>query len=123
MVRSGVRTRVLCGKPLPKDSGLRPRSWQELVPAGEPQGKLDTKAAGGCTLVVARTEELIAGLGEVGLAIRGNHAIRAAVAPTRNAFCRILAEGGTGGVEGDTASIAEVFALLGDACVRESDRA
>lgn len=123
MVRSGVRTRVLCGKPLPKDSGLRPRGWQEPVPAGEPQGKLDTKAAGGGTLVVARTEELIAGLGEVGLAIRGNHAIRAAVAPTRNASCRILAEGGTGGVEGDTASIAEVFALLGDACVRESDRA
>ena len=120
---AGAAAVVMEDKTFPKDSSLRLGGRQDLVPLGEFQGKVEAAKAAGGVLVVARTEALIAGLGEVGLAIRGNHAIRAAVAPTRNASCRILAEGGTGGVEGDTASIAEVFALLGDACVRESDRA
>ena len=65
----------------------------------------------------------IAASGKVGLVICGNHAIRAAVAAMRGVFRRILAEGGIAGVEGDIASVAEVFALQGDARVRELEKA
>ena len=65
----------------------------------------------------------IAELGKVGLVICGNHAIRAAVAAMQNAFRRILAEGGIAGVESEIASVAEVFALQGDARMRELEKA
>jgi phosphonopyruvate hydrolase len=65
----------------------------------------------------------VAILGKVGLIICGNHAIRAAVAAMQGTFRRILAEGGIAGVEGDIASVAEVFALQGDAKMRELERA
>jgi phosphonopyruvate hydrolase len=65
----------------------------------------------------------VAALGKVGLIICGNHAIRAAVAAMQGTFRRILAEGGIAGVEGDIASVAEVFALQGDAHMREVEKA
>jgi len=65
----------------------------------------------------------VAILGKVGLIICGNHAIRAAVAAMQGTFRRILAEGGIAGVEGDIASVAEVFALQGDAKMRELESA
>ena len=65
----------------------------------------------------------IAASGKVGLIICGNHAIRAAVAAMRSVFRRILAEGGIAGVEGGIASVAEVFALQGDAHMRELEKA
>lgn len=65
----------------------------------------------------------VAALGKVGLIICGNHAVRAAVAAMRDTFRRIIAEGGIAGVEGDIASVAEVFALQGDAHMREVERA
>jgi phosphonopyruvate hydrolase len=65
----------------------------------------------------------VAALGKVGLIICGNHAIRAAVAAMRDTFRRIIAEGGIAGVESDIASVAEVFALQGDAHMREVERA
>jgi len=65
----------------------------------------------------------VAALGKVGLIICGNHAIRAAVAAMQNTFRRILAEGGIAGVESDIASVAEVFALQGDAHMRELEKA
>ena len=65
----------------------------------------------------------IAASGKVGLVICGNHAIRAAVATMRSVFRRILAEGGIAGVEGGIASVAEVFALRGDARMRELEKA
>jgi len=65
----------------------------------------------------------VAILGKVGLIICGNHAIRAAVAAMQGTFQRILAEGGIAGVEGDIASVAEVFALQGDAKMRELESA
>jgi phosphonopyruvate hydrolase len=61
----------------------------------------------------------VAALGKVGLIICGNHAIRAAVAAMQRTFARIIAEGGIAGVEGDIASVADVFALQGDAHMRE----
>jgi phosphonopyruvate hydrolase len=64
----------------------------------------------------------IAGLGKVGLVICGNHAIRAAVAAMQDVFRRILAEGGIAGVENDIASVADVFALQGDAHMRELEK-
>jgi len=64
----------------------------------------------------------IAALGKVGLVICGNHAIRAAVAAMQNVFRRILAEGGIAGVEKDIASVADVFALQGDARMRELEK-
>jgi phosphonopyruvate hydrolase len=64
----------------------------------------------------------VAALGKVGLIICGNHAIRAAVAAMRDTFRRIIAEGGIAGVESGIASVAEVFALQGDADMRELER-
>jgi hypothetical protein len=40
----------------------------------------------------------------------------------RNVFRRILAEGGIAGVEQQIASVAEVFALQGDARMRELEK-
>jgi phosphonopyruvate hydrolase len=65
----------------------------------------------------------VAATGKVGLIICGNHAIRAAVAAMQKTFRRILAEGGIAGVEGEIASVAEVFALQGDAQMRELEKA
>ncbi|MGA8078205.1 MAG: phosphonopyruvate hydrolase [Xanthobacteraceae bacterium] len=65
----------------------------------------------------------IAALGKVGLVICGNHAIRAAVAAMQNTFRRILAEGGIAGVEKDIATVADVFALQGDARMRDLEKA
>jgi 2-methylisocitrate lyase-like PEP mutase family enzyme len=64
----------------------------------------------------------IAALGKVGLVICGNHAIRAAVAAMQNTFRRILADGGIAGVENEIASVADVFALQGDAQMREVEK-
>ena len=64
----------------------------------------------------------IAALGKVGLIICGNHAIRAATAAMRNVFRRILAEGGIAGVEKDIAPVVDVFALQGDAQMREIEK-
>jgi len=65
----------------------------------------------------------IAALNKVGLIICGNHAIRAAVAAMQNVFRRILAEGGISGVEGEIASVTDVFALQGDKRMRELEKA
>jgi phosphonopyruvate hydrolase len=62
-------------------------------------------------------------LGKVGLIICGNHAVRAAVAAMRAVFARIRADGGIAGVEGDIAAVADVFALQGDAHLRELEKA
>ncbi len=183
---AGVAAVVMEDKTFPKDSSLRPGGRQALVSIAEFQGKIEAAKAVGGMLVVARTEALIAGLGQdealrrgaayveagadailihskqktpdeilsfcrawprrtplalvptsypqlsfadiaelgkVGLVICGNHAIRAAIAAMRSAFKRILAEGGIAGVEGDIASVADVFALQGDARMRELEKA
>ncbi|HEV2575164.1 MAG TPA: phosphonopyruvate hydrolase [Beijerinckiaceae bacterium] len=185
-VAAGVAAVVMEDKTFPKDSSLRPGGRQELVPMEEFQGKIAAAKAVAGPLVVARTEALIAGLGEaealrravayveagadailihskqktpdetvafcrawpghaplvlvptsypqlsfadvaalgkVGLIICGNHAIRAAVAAMQNTFRRILAEGGIAGVEADIASVADVFALQGDAHMRALEKA
>ena len=64
----------------------------------------------------------VAALGKVGLIICGNHAIRTAVAAMQATFRRIIAEGGIAGVERDIASVADVFALQGDARMREIEK-
>jgi phosphonopyruvate hydrolase len=183
---AGVAAVVIEDKTFPKDSSLRPGGRQELVGIEEFQGKVAAAKAASPVLVVARTEALIAdlgqdealrrgaayaeagadavlihskrktpdeilafcrawpgrvplvlvptsypqlsfseiaGLGKVGLVICGNHAVRAAVAGMRAAFGRILAEGGIAGVEGEIASVADVFALQGDAALRDLERA
>lgn len=183
---AGVAAVVMEDKTFPKDSSLRAEGRQELVPTVEFQGKLAAATADGAVLVIARTEALIAGLGQhealrrgmayadagadavlihskqktpdeimafchawpgrvplvlvptsnpqlsfadvaslgkVGLIICGNHAIRAAVRAMQSTFRRILAEGGIAGVEGDIASVGEVFALQGDGHMRELEKA
>src|SRR5436190_5058407 len=71
-VAAGVAAIVIEDKTFPKDSSLRASGRQELVPVGEFAGKLAAaKAAVGETLVVARTEALIAGLGEAEALRRG----------------------------------------------------
>lgn len=65
----------------------------------------------------------IGALGKVGLVICGNHAIRAAVAAMQRTFQRIVAEAGIAGVEADIASVADIFALQGDAAMRDLEKA
>jgi phosphonopyruvate hydrolase len=59
----------------------------------------------------------IAALGKVGLVICGNHAVRTCVASMRNTFGRILQDGGLAGVDGDIASVSDIFALQGDSAM------
>ncbi len=64
-VAAGVAAIVIEDKTFPKDSSLRAGGRQELVPVEEFQGKIAAaKAAAGDAVVIARTEALIAGLGE-----------------------------------------------------------
>ena len=53
----------------------------------------------------------MAASGKVGLAIWGNHAIRAAVAAMQDVFARIRADGGIHGVDRDIVPVAEIFRL------------
>jgi phosphonopyruvate hydrolase len=61
---AGVAAVVIEDKTFPKDSSLRPGGRQALVPIGEFEGKIEAAKAAGAVLVVARTEALIAGLGQ-----------------------------------------------------------
>ena len=71
-VEAGVAAVVMEDKTFPKDSSLRAGGRQELVPVGEFQGKIAAaKAAAGDVVVIARTEALIAGLGEKEALARG----------------------------------------------------
>src|SRR5438045_7759054 len=61
---AGVAAVFIEDKTFPKDSSLRAGGRQELVPIREFQGKLAAAKATGSVLVMARTEALIAGLGQ-----------------------------------------------------------
>src|SRR5438045_8294801 len=61
---AGVAAVVIEDKTFPKDSSLRAGGRQELVPVTEFQGKLAAAKAAGTILVIARTQTLIAGLGQ-----------------------------------------------------------
>lgn len=72
-VAAGAAAVVMEDKTFPKDSSLRAGGRQELVPILEFQGKIEAaKAAANSALVVARTEALIAGLGQEEALRRGN---------------------------------------------------
>jgi phosphoenolpyruvate phosphomutase len=64
----------------------------------------------------------IAALGKVAIVIYGNHAIRAAVTAMQQVFARILAEGGTAGVEEEIAPVEEIFRLQRMDALRETER-
>ncbi len=61
---AGVAAVVIEDKTFPKDSSLRPGGRQVLVPVEEFQGKIEAARSSGGLLVIARTEALIAGLGQ-----------------------------------------------------------
>jgi phosphonopyruvate hydrolase len=61
---AGVAAVVMEDKTFPKDSSLRPGGRQVLVPVEEFQGKVEAARLSGGPMVVARTEALIAGLGQ-----------------------------------------------------------
>jgi len=61
---AGVAAVVIEDKTFPKDSSLRPGGRQVLVPVEEFQGKIEAARLPCGPLVVARTEALIAGLGQ-----------------------------------------------------------
>ena len=61
---AGVAAVVIEDKIFPKDSSLRPGGRQLLVAIEEFQGKIEAAQLSGGPLVVARTEALIAGLGQ-----------------------------------------------------------
>jgi len=72
-VAAGVAAVVMEDKTFPKDSSLRADGRQELVQVAEFQGKIEAaKATARGTLVVARTEALIAGLGQQEALRRGS---------------------------------------------------
>ena len=62
-VSAGVAGVVMEDKTFPKDSSLRQDGRQELVRIEEFQGKIEAARTAGC-VVIARTEALIAGLGQ-----------------------------------------------------------
>jgi phosphonopyruvate hydrolase len=64
----------------------------------------------------------VTALGNVGLIICGNQAIRAAAAAMRETFRRILADGGIGGVENTIATVEDIFALQGDGAMRQIEK-
>lgn len=178
---------VIEDKTFPKDSSLRVDGRQSLVSIPEFQGKIAAAKDLGSMLVIARTEALIAGLGQtealeralayekagadailihskqetpdevlsfchawtgkvplvlvptsypqlsfkdigrltdnkVGLVICGNHAVRAAVAGMRSAFKKIVEEDGIASVEGEIASVKDIFELQRDEEMRELER-
>ena len=77
-VAAGVAAVVMEDKTFPKDSSLRAGGRQELVAVSEFQGKIEAaKAAAGGGLVLARTEALIAGLGEAEALRRGESYVEA----------------------------------------------
>ncbi|KIW25837.1 phosphonopyruvate hydrolase [Cladophialophora immunda] len=184
---AGVAGIVIEDKTFPKDSSLRIDGRQSLVTVAEFQGKIAAAKDLGSMLVIARTEALIAGLGQeealkraqayaeagadailihskqktpdeildfcrawpyqvplvivptsypqlsfeeiyrltngkVGLVICGNHSIRATVASLKRTYGQILQDGGIASVERDIAPVADVFALQGDASMRELER-
>ena len=61
----------------------------------------------------------IGALDTVGMVICGNHAIRAAITGMRRCFEQIREEGGIAGADGKIASVQDVFAVMGDAEMRE----
>jgi phosphonopyruvate hydrolase len=61
---AGVAAVVMEDKTFPKDSSLRVGGRQDLVPIAEFQGKVEAARIEGGPLVIARTEALIAGLGQ-----------------------------------------------------------
>jgi phosphonopyruvate hydrolase len=68
---AGVAAVVIEDKTFPKDSSLRPGGRQVLVAIEEFQGKIEAARLPGGPLVVARTEALIAGLGQAEALRRG----------------------------------------------------
>lgn len=184
---AGVAAIVIEDKTFPKDSSLRVDGRQALVSIPEFRGKIRAAKERGSMLVIARTEALIAGLGQeealerasayaeagadailvhskqktpdevlsfcrawpgsvplvvvptsypqlsfdeinrltdgkVRLIICGNHSIRSTVAALRHTFRRIAQDGGIAGVEGEIAPVRDVFALQGDASMREIEK-
>ncbi|KGE00432.1 phosphoenolpyruvate phosphomutase [Achromobacter sp. RTa] len=83
---------------------------------------------GGVPLVLVPTaypqlrESDIQALGNVGLVIYGNHAIRAAVGAMRDVFARIRRDGGIHEVDASLPAVKEIIALQGDAGMRELER-
>jgi phosphoenolpyruvate phosphomutase len=59
------------------------------------------------------TEARIRELGNIGMVIYGNHAVRAAVAAMRQVFAEIRADGGIHNVDKRIASVEEIFELQG----------
>src|SRR5438477_9225460 len=68
---AGVAAVVIEDKTFPKDTSLRPGGRQVLVTVEEFQGKIEAARLSGGPLVVARTEALIAGLGQAEALRRG----------------------------------------------------
>jgi phosphonopyruvate hydrolase len=69
---AGVAAVVIEDKTFPKDSSLRIGGRQVLVPIEEFQGKIEAARASSGPLVIARTEALIAGLGQSEALRRGD---------------------------------------------------
>jgi phosphoenolpyruvate phosphomutase len=57
------------------------------------------------------TEARIRELGNIGMAICGNHAIRSAIAAMRQVFAKIRADGGIRNIDMRIASVEEIFEL------------
>ena len=77
-----------------------------LVPTAYPQ------------MTVERMKET----GKVGLAIWGNHAIRAAVTAMQSVFAQIRADGGINKADGDIVPVAEIFRLQDMDGVKETEK-
>ena len=68
------------------------------------------------------TVERMRQTGKVGLAIWGNHAIRAAVTAMQTVFAQIRADGGIHAADGTVVPVTEVFRLQNMAAVKETEK-
>lgn len=68
------------------------------------------------------TVERIRKTGKVGMAIWGNHTIRAAVTAIQDVYKRILADGGIHEVDKDIVPVAEIFRLQDMDAIKETER-
>ena len=68
------------------------------------------------------TEARIRELGNIGMVIYGNHAVRAAVTAMRQVFAEIRADGGIHNVDKRIASVEEIFELQGVADMKTTEQ-
>ena len=118
--RAGAACVVIEDKSFPKVTSLVADGRQDVLRIEAFQGKIEAFIAawtGAAPLVLVPTAypemtvQRMRATGKVGMAIWGNHTVRAAVTAIQDVYRRILAEGGIQEVDKDIVPVGEIFRL------------